>query len=161
MSSISPQEGNTVSASGASVSPPNTAGTQVPNTPTSSYPMNDNSMVPTGGVSGGGVSTIDDSVGDVLQASTTVAGLAVAIIALFPAAVLSKMTVMTLGHWSLPLKGTLLLCGAMALLSGAVALDKLRRRAQLSVFSMLSSHIGLLYIALLLFLLVYLGVALS
>ena len=82
----------------------------VPATP----PIGGNTLA--GGSSPGGapppsIVTYEDA-GDVLQASTTVTSLAVALIALFPSSnTLAKLTVVTLGHWSLSLGFALLFCG--------------------------------------------------
>ncbi len=102
-----------------------------------------------------------DDAGDVLQASTTVTSLAVALTVLFPSTSLAKMTLITIGHWSLSLGPTVLMCGVCALMSSIWSLDHLRRKAGLTGRTMITSHIGLLFLALFLFVLIYLGVALS
>jgi hypothetical protein len=98
--------------------------------------------------------------GDILQASTTVAGLSVALVAFLPSNSFAKLIVLKVGSWELSLTTALLLCGLLALAASIWTLDKIRREAGLSVGALLvpRTHLSLLFFALVVFVLVYIGV---
>jgi len=99
---------------------------------------------------------------DILQASTTVTSLTVALIALFPSTSLAKIELVKIGgQWSLTLGPVLLLCGVSALISSLWSVDHLRREASMTVRALMQSNLGLLLIALILFLVIYVGIAAS
>lgn len=136
-----------------------------PVSPGGSTPSQGGSPIPSTPSQGGHIAYYLADAGDVLQTSTTVTSLAVALTALFPTfPSLAKMELFKVGgHWSILLGPILLFCGMSALFSSFWSLDLLRRKAGISsIHSMLtSSPLGLLFLALILFACIYVGVAAS
>lgn len=151
--SPSPQGGDQQSLSGVPSTPPGVSMSGgVPASPISaSMPVMSTST---------GHGPYDDA-GDVLQTSTTVTSLTVALIVFFPSTSLPKLALVTIGHISLPLGIAVLFCGVAALMSSFLSLNRLRLKSGIHGRSIMFSHIGLLFIALFLFLLIFLGVAAS
>lgn len=106
---------------------------------------------------------LDDGVGDILQASITVASLAVAFVAFLPATSLSKSVILSLAGYSMSLGFALLACGTSALVSAFACIDRIRRKAGVPMALLLTcrSYLGILFYALVLFGLIYLTVVLS
>jgi hypothetical protein len=98
--------------------------------------------------------------GDILQASTTVAGLAVALVAFLPSGSITKIIIFKIGSLGLSLSTALLLCGTLAIAASVWTLDKIRREAGLSVDALLvpKTHLSLLFFSLVIFALIYIGV---
>ena len=109
--------------------------------------------------SSGGATPSGGNTGDILQASTTVTSLAVVFLALFPVyPSLAKVELFKIGHIPVPCGMVLLFCGISALISSVWSIDHLRREANIKLKS---SPLGLLLVALLLFAIMYIGIAAS
>jgi hypothetical protein len=108
----------------------------------------------------------DSKSGEILQASTTVASLAVAVVVLLPSIVTpTSLISLNVGglELSLSLGLALLLCGICALTASLWALDAMRREVGLPFHSlvMARNNISWLFIALCLFIIIYLGVLIN
>ena len=98
--------------------------------------------------------------GDILQASTTVAGLAVALVAFLPPSSIAKIIVLKVGNLGLSLSTALLLCGSLAIVASVWTLDKIRREAGLPATALLipRTHLSLLFFSLIIFVLIYISI---
>ncbi len=104
----------------------------------------------------------ESKTGEILQTSTTVASLVVAIVVLLPTNTsMAKLVIFSIGSFGLPLGVALLLCGFCALTASIWAVDGMRREAGMSVRSLITAKTNLswLFLALCLFTIIYLGVA--
>jgi hypothetical protein len=100
----------------------------------------------------------DSKVSDILQASTTVASLAVAIAVFLPS--LSKLVTLNIGSLQLPiLRPILLFCGLCALMSSFSSIRQLSRELKTSVVP--GTNLGWLLFALVLFAITYILVVAS
>jgi hypothetical protein len=102
-----------------------------------------------------------NSAGDVLQASTTVASLAVALVALLHTTSLAKLIVLSIGNFGLPLGYAVLFCGLLALAASISSLSLIIHETGVSLgfLIMHRSNLSWLFMALVLFTLIYVGIA--
>jgi hypothetical protein len=100
--------------------------------------------------------------GDILQASTTVAGLAVALVAFLPSSSMTSIKVLQIGGLGLSLGTALLLCGTLAITSSIWTLNKIQHDVGLSFRALLMfkthPHLSFLFYSLAIFVIVYIGV---
>lgn len=113
-----------------------------------------------GNMSGGNYESSDNHLGDILQTSTTIAGLAAALLALFPAfpALANFKLIEIGGGFYIPCSLILLLCGTCAIFSGLGAINSLRKEKNIPlVKGSLFTSLGLLFLSLVFFFFIYLG----
>src|SRR5258708_37671709 len=97
--------------------------------------------------------------GDILQASTTVAGLAVALVAFLPPNSMTNIKVLQIGGVGLSLGTALLLCGTLAITSSIWTLNKIRSDVNIPFKALLMfkihPHLSFLFYSLAIFVIVY------